>query len=229
LNKSANISGEVLTCDIFNSTFLVTIDSVPSTVRLGFGGPFIIENALAAIAVAHSLNIPLTTSVQALKETTAPAGRFEVLSTEPFVLINYAHTIAAVEKLLQFLKNNWSGNIIHVFGAAGGGRDTWKRPKLAELSEKYTDLSILTEENSFDESIDTILSTVNTGFKNKNRVLIIANRKDALKKAIELANGNSRTLLLFTGKGCETVMAGPYARKYPYNEKETVLCLLDNH
>lgn len=190
------------------------------------GGPFILENILAAVAVADSLGINVSVSKRALETNSSIPGRFEIVSENPCIIVDYAHTVAAVEKILSFARQEWSGKIIHIFGAAGGGRDKWKRPRLAELSEKYTDFSILTEENSFDEPIENILKEILAGFSDKNRVKIIPKRREAAAEAVR--RSDSATLLLFTGKGSETLIAGPLGRKTPYNEKETIWQVLNS-
>lgn len=221
------VRGEIISSDLFESIFRVYVGEQSAQIKMQSGGPFTMENALAAIAVAQALKIDLKTCAKALESIKNPPGRFEIVSKDPIVIVDYAHTIAAVEKVLSFVRKNWQGRIIHVFGAAGGGRDKWKRPDLARLSEKYTDFSILTEENSFDEPIENILEDISVGFQDNNRIAIIPNRKDAVTKAIEMTLDFKNTLLLLTAKGSETVIAGPFGRKTPYNEKETVLCLLN--
>lgn len=229
IREKADIQSQIINTDLFQNVFRVEMGGQSATVEMSAGGPFITENALAAIAVAKVLKITLATCVTALKKITNPPGRFEIVSKKPIIIVDYAHTIAAVEKILLFVRKNWQGKIVHVFGAAGGGRDKWKRPRLGELSEQFTDFSILTEENSFDEPTGNILQDIYAGFKNKNRVAIIADRRQADQKAVEMQMDSKDTLLLLTGKGCETVIAGPLARKTPYNEKQTILCLLNNY
>jgi len=229
VQQKADVQGQILNTDLFQNILGVELGRQSATMEMSAGGPFITENALAAIAVAQALKISLATCVTAFKKIANPPGRFEIVSKNPVIIVDYAHTIAAVEKILSFVRKNWRGQIIHVFGAAGGGRDRWKRPQLGELSERFTNFSILTEENSFDESTVDILQDIYVGFKNKDRVIIVADRRRADQKAVEMQMDSKDTLLLLTGKGCETVIAGPLTRKTPYNEKQTVLCLLNNY
>jgi UDP-N-acetylmuramoyl-L-alanyl-D-glutamate--2,6-diaminopimelate ligase len=203
----------------------VQYDEEKYDISLNEGGPFIVENILASLAVACAFNIPLKNSSLALRGTKNPPGRFEVVSLKPVIIVDYAHTIAGVEKLLSFVRKNWSKDIIHVFGAAGGGRDKWKRPELAKLSEKYTTVSILTEENPFDEPTSEIIHDIRKGFSEQREVYTEENRRDAVKKGLNMVLVDDG-LLLLTAKGSETVIAGPCGKKYPYNEKETVLCFL---
>ncbi|MSR71600.1 MAG: UDP-N-acetylmuramyl-tripeptide synthetase [Candidatus Taylorbacteria bacterium] len=229
IQEKADIQGQIINTDLFQNTFRVEMGGQSATFEMMAGGPFITENALAAIAVAKVLKITLVTCLTALKKITNPPGRFEIVSKKPIIIVDYAHTIVAVEKILLFVRKNWHGKIVHVFGAAGGGRDKWKRPRLGELSEQYTDFSILAEENSFDEPTANVLNDIYGGFKNKDRVAIVTDRKEADQKAVEMQMDSNDTLLLLTGKGCETVIVGPLSRKTPYNEKQTILCLLSNY
>lgn len=220
-----SIHGKILKSSILENIIRIAMAGKEDVIiELKEGGPFISQNVLAAVAVAYSLGIDVSISKRALETNPSIPGRFEIVSKNPCIIVDYAHTVTAVEKILSFVRQEWNGKIVHIFGAAGGGRDKWKRPKIAELSEKYTDFSILTEENSFDEPTENILEDILNGFKNKDRVKIIPKRTEAVADAIQ--RSDNATLLLFTGKGSETVIAGPLGRKIPYNEKEIIWQLL---
>lgn len=193
------------------------------------GGPFIISNLMSAISAALSLHISIDQCIKSAQSLKNPPGRFEVIKKKPFVIVDYAHTVAAVEKVLSFIKENWSGSIIHVFGAAGGGRDKWKRPLLAKLSEKYADYSILSEENSFDEPTFEILEQIKSGFTHLDRVETVIKREDAVEKAIQISKKYHNPMIIFTAKGSETVIAGPNGGKRPYNEASYIQCVLDKN
>ncbi len=220
------VRGTIKNSTIESNTLDVRYHETLTTLHLAQGGPFVCDNVLAAFAVCSLLNINPETARTALEQHCSVPGRFEVIKKKPLIIIDYAHTVAALTKLLIFLSENFSGEIHHVFGAAGGGRDRWKRPRLAELSERYTKTSILTEENSFDEPIQNILDDILKGFKDTHRATIIAQRTQAVAYALDTVTDS--TLLLFTGKGSETVIAHPLGRKVSYNEKETICRLLDS-
>jgi UDP-N-acetylmuramoyl-L-alanyl-D-glutamate--2,6-diaminopimelate ligase len=215
-----------ISADFFRSQFSIVYDNQTYDISLPAGGPFVVDNILASLAITCAFDIPLKNSISALKDIKNPPGRFEVVSSDPMIIVDYAHTIAGVEKLLSFVRKNWSKDIVHVFGAAGGGRDTWKRPELAKLSEKYTTVSILTEENPFDEPTIEIIDGIRKGFSEKRKIYIEEKRPKAVKKGFDMILENEG-LLLLTAKGSETVIAGPCGKKFPYNERETVLCLLN--
>jgi len=218
------IQGEIVESTLYKNIIRINEGASSWEVLLPIGGPFAPENALAAIAIGRSLGIPMEICIRALEKIAGIPGRFEIVSRKPFVIVDYGHTVAALEKLLPFVRRKWHGKIIHVFGAAGGGRDSWKRPRFGELSEQFCDISIITEENPFDEPRGAIAHDIIRGFKKTDNVEVILHRTDAVKKALELAT--EETLILCTGKGSETVIAAPLGKKIPYNEKETVLWLL---
>lgn len=222
--RSADVKATIIHNDLEKTEFFLSDNKESIKITPPLYGPFIVENVLAAATIARAFGIEFSIIKSAIERIQLIPGRFEIISRKPFVIVDYAHTVFAFKKLLEYLRNYYQGRIIHVFGAAGGIRDKWKRPVLGKLSEKYTNFSILTEENSFDEPTEKILEEIKKGFQDLSRVLIIPVRQEAIKKAISLMKKDD--LLLVTGKGCETVIVGPFGRKTPYNDKETILSLL---
>lgn len=152
-------------------------------------------------------------------------GRMQVFTTaEKTVVVDYAHTIHAVELCLKIVRAKTSGRVIHVFGAAGGGRDSYKRPTLAHLSETYADIHIVTEENSFDEPTEQILEAIMAGFVIGHPVHRIPSREAAVTYALSLAGPNDTVIC--TAKGSEVVIAGPGRSFRAYDERLFIsLCL----
>jgi len=107
---------------------------------------------------------------------------------------------------------SWPHNkIITVFGSAGGGRDKSKRPKMGALAAKYCDTIILTTEDTFEEDVNTIINDLAKGIGENGKwkiedgnLLKIIDRREAIKKAIELAQKDDIVLVL--GKGTEQKM-----------------------
>ncbi|MDI9355275.1 MAG: cyanophycin synthetase [Cyanobium sp. MAG06] len=121
------------------------------------------------------------------------------------IYIDYAHTVDSLEKMFQTFKDK---KIIHIFGSDGGGRDTAKRPLLGELSDKYSQNIILTEENPYNDNNFEIMNSIKFGIKRKELdkdLFIINNRREAIRKGIEIADksNDENTVLLITGKGSE--------------------------
>lgn len=188
-------------------------------------GPFASMNTAFAAHAAMLLGVSPSAVTKGAQAVGVIPGRFEIVSTVPLVIVDYAHTLNALGIVLPYVRKNTKGKLIHVFGAAGGGRDSYKRPLLAKLSEEYADISILTEENSFDEPVGDIISDIKKGFSETHPVEVFTQREEAVRRGLSLS-GPDDTLLL-TAKGSESVIAGPEGTKRPYTERTYIRCLLE--
>ncbi|MEN9405704.1 MAG: hypothetical protein RLY47_663 [Candidatus Parcubacteria bacterium] len=224
----SSLVGTILKNNLFQSELSYVYGKETHTLHLKLGGPFAPQNATAAIAASLCLGVSLKQSISALESLSLIPGRFDIIGQDPLVIVDYAHTTNAVAQILRYIKERAQGRLIHVFGAAGGGRDTWKRKELAELSERYADMSILTEENPFDEEPEKILTDITSGFSPTHLMLQLPHREDAVRRALELAK--KEDVVLLTAKGSETVIAGPNRTRRPYEERAYVsLCLQSIH
>jgi UDP-N-acetylmuramoyl-L-alanyl-D-glutamate--2,6-diaminopimelate ligase len=95
------------------------------------------------------------------------------------------------------------GKIISVFGSAGGGRDKWKRPELGKIASRYSDQIFITNEDSYDEDAFSIANDILAGC-DKNKADIILDRRQAIARALSLAQKGDIVLIL--GKGTEQTM-----------------------
>ncbi|MGL5903155.1 MAG: UDP-N-acetylmuramoyl-L-alanyl-D-glutamate--2,6-diaminopimelate ligase [Cetobacterium sp.] len=166
-------------------------------------GKFNMYNVLGAIGVARLLNIDEDLIKERVQKIKSAPGRFEtVCAGQDFkVIVDYAHTGDALENILQgVVELGESGKIITVFGC-GGERDKIKRPIMAKIAEKYSDIVIVTSDNPRTENSDDIISDIVKGFENKNYIVEI-DRKEAIKKAVLKAEKND--IILIAGKGHET-------------------------
>ena len=148
---------------------------------------FSVSNALAVLAGAYSLGIPLEESTRALKGAGGVRGRLETVETdgEYRILIDYSHKPDALEKVLKSLRPGVEGRLICLFGC-GGDRDRSKRPMMGEIATRLADLTILTSDNPRTEDPDKILDEIEAGIE-KGNYLRIADRQEAIRHAIELA------------------------------------------
>lgn len=193
-------------------------------------GGFNVYNSLAAICVGMSQGVSLETAKKALEKIQGVPGRMEVVQAEPFlVLVDLAHTPPAVEKVYQACRSllGAGAKMITVFGAAGGGRDKQKRPELGRLAARYCDIIILTNEDPYDENAPDIIEEIRKGIfaiqnpKSKiGDVYQILDRKEAIKKALAMANPGDVVLLL--GKGTEATMVFAGGRKIAWDERQVV-------
>jgi UDP-N-acetylmuramoyl-L-alanyl-D-glutamate--2,6-diaminopimelate ligase len=195
-------------------------------------------NFLAAYSVLKTLNISDKLIEKGFKTFKIPQGRMETIYDKDFkVIIDFAHTPNSFKNILEEIftfKKNKSNRIIHIFGSAGL-RDRFKRPLMGEVSSKHSDVIIITEEDYRTEDPDKIATDIIKGViknkflqvnpsklnkKSKKVYSIILDRKNAIKKAISIANKND--IILITGKSHEkSICRG--RKETPWDEKKTVI------
>lgn len=188
--------------------------------NLNLLGEFNIYNALAAISVGTVEKISLEKIKLALEKVKGIPGRLEIIMKEPFtVIVDYAHTPDALEKVYQTIRKSFKGKIIGVLGAAGGGRDKWKRPELGKIAEKYLDQIIVTNEDPYDENPGTIINEIAAGIK-EEQVEKIIDRREAICYALRVAQEGD--VVIITGKGCESLMCVAGDKKIPWDDRNIV-------
>ena len=193
--------------------------------NLGLLGKFNIYNSLAAICVGLSQGISLEKCKIALEEIKGIPGRMEIVIEKPFtVIVDYAHTPDALEKVYQTIRDTrckiQDAKLICVLGAAGGNRDKWKRPELGKIAAKYCNEIILTNEDPYDELPIEIINQIAEGIENKSAVHKILDRREAIKKAMSLAKPDD--VVIITGKGCEPWMCVAKGKKIAWDDREIV-------
>jgi len=188
-------------------------------------GNFNIYNALAAICVGLSQEISLENCKSALEKVKGISGRMEMVIQKPFkVFVDYAFTPAALEKVYKTLNELKTKNhtlkpkTICVLGAAGGGRDKWKRPVLGKLAFQYCDEIIITNEDPYNENPMEIINQVAEGCKTPTKKIL--DRREAIKKAMQSAQPED--LVIITGKGSEPWMCVAGGRKIPWDDRKIV-------
>jgi len=166
---------------------------------------FSVYNVLAAISVGLTLGIDLNSCVKSLATTKGVAGRFEVVSKNPLVIVDYAHTPDGLENVLVAAREITpkTSKLICLFGC-GGDRDATKRPKMGAIAERLSDKIVVTSDNPRSEDPQQIITDVLTGLKsiNTQTVFVEADRK----KAIELLKpiSSKEDVIVIAGKGHET-------------------------
>ena len=187
-------------------------------------GAFNVENALAAIAVTRSLGVPLETAAEALAEVEVVPGRMEFVSAgQPFsVLVDYAPEPESFRKLYEAVALFPKKRIIHVLGSCGGGRDRDRRPVLGRLAAEHADMVIVSNEDPYDDDPMEIIREVaagasEAGKKEGENLFLILDRKEALQKAIALAEPGD--IVIATGKGAEQAIVTAGGVKQPWDER----------
>lgn len=168
-------------------------------------GKFNVYNMAAAVAAAYILGVKRSDIVEGVANLEGVPGRFERLEVakDYDVIVDYAHTPDALEKLLESVKSITAQRVILVFGATGD-RDKGKRPIMGEIAAKYADRIILTDEESYNEDPDAIRRMVYEGIEaasGTGKTTEIADRGEAIARALSLARKGDTVLI--TGMGHE--------------------------
>jgi len=191
-------------------------------------GKFNVYNFGAAICVALSQDVPMEKIQEAVLKAKPIPGRMEVIEAgQNFTaIVDYSYESKSLESALKTVKIFNPKKVFVVFGATGGGRDKWRRPVMGEIADRYADIVIVTTDDPYDEKPKDIADAILSGvLKNKNRklkenVFEIVDRRQAIKKAIEMAQEGD--VVLFAGKGGEKWMNLANGKKISWDESEIV-------
>ncbi|MDQ3082476.1 MAG: UDP-N-acetylmuramoyl-L-alanyl-D-glutamate--2,6-diaminopimelate ligase, partial [Gemmatimonadota bacterium] len=190
-------------------------------VRLPLIGDVNVHNALGAIAVGLTVGMPLEELAAGLANLPQVPGRLEVISQDPTVLRDYAHTPDAIGRALAAIRPFTTGRIILVFGC-GGDRDRGKRMEMGAAAEAGADLVIITNDNPRTEDPERILDEIEEGMT-AGRHRRITKRKSAIAFALDDAQDGD--VVLLAGKGHETYQIIG-TKRLPFDEKLIVHELL---
>lgn len=170
-------------------------------------GSFNAYNILAIYAVSELLGMDELELLQGISKLESVSGRFEYMVSESNItaIVDYAHTPDALENVLNTIGEIRTKNeqLITVVGC-GGDRDKEKRPLMGALAAAKSDIAIFTNDNPRSEDPDLILESMEAGVsaEHTRKVLVIADRKQAIKTAVQMAKSND--MILVAGKGHET-------------------------
>ena len=189
----------------FNGTqFTLTTSQRTSLVKTPLIGGFNVYNAVAALAAAVELKLNLREAIKNLEHCPQVPGRLESVVDRQInyrVFVDYAHTPDALVNAIAALRELNPNRLITVFGC-GGDRDREKRPPMAAAAEQGSDLAILTSDNPRSEDPEQILEDAQKGFQRSSSYELILDRREAIRRAIDLAG--ERDIVLIAGKGHET-------------------------
>ena len=170
-------------------------------------GNFNAYNVLAIYATAELLGLEKVETLRMISELESVAGRFQYLISDNKItaIVDYAHTPDALKNVLETINSIRTKNeeLITVFGC-GGNRDKTKRPKMGHIASALSSKVIITSDNPRNEAPESIMEDIEKGIEPQNfkKVLSIADRKQAIKTACQMANPND--IILIAGKGHET-------------------------
>jgi UDP-N-acetylmuramoyl-L-alanyl-D-glutamate--2,6-diaminopimelate ligase len=169
-------------------------------------GEFNVHNLLGTLGVLIACDMPLAEALAALGRLAPPAGRMQRLGGDgkPTVVVDYAHTPDALDKVLAALRPVAAegGTLIAVFGA-GGDRDPGKRPEMGEVAARRADRIVITSDNPRGEDPQAIANAIARGVLDagSRRYAIELDRAKAIRDAI--AQADIGDVVLVAGKGHE--------------------------
>ncbi|MDP3725858.1 MAG: UDP-N-acetylmuramyl-tripeptide synthetase [bacterium] len=183
-----------------------------------FSGLFNIYNILAAAVSAKHISIGGETIKSALQKCKGIPGRMEYIDEgQDFtVIVDYAHTPDSLQKVYEVFHES---NKICVLGAAGGGRDEWKREVLGSIANTHCSTIILTNEDPYDENPLEIVYNIQKGITEPIFKIVI-DRREAIRHALKEAKTGD--VVIITGKGSELFIMGPSGVKIPWSDAGVV-------
>jgi UDP-N-acetylmuramoyl-L-alanyl-D-glutamate--2,6-diaminopimelate ligase len=167
-------------------------------------GQFNLSNVMATLATLCLLNIPFEQALKALQDLEPVPGRMQTFGgkgSKPMVVVDYAHTPDALEKVLTALRKHCKGRLLCLFGC-GGDRDDGKRPLMAQIAEQLADYVVVTDDNPRTEDPQKIVNDILRGFIHQEKINIEHNRSKAIADIIQYATADD--CVLIAGKGAET-------------------------
>jgi UDP-N-acetylmuramoyl-L-alanyl-D-glutamate--2,6-diaminopimelate ligase len=171
-------------------------------VRSALLGRFNLSNLLAVVGALLGMDYPLDEILRVLPQLQGPVGRMQRLggARQPLVVVDYAHTPDALEKVLEALRPHVEGRLLCLFGC-GGDRDRGKRPLMAAVVERLADGVLVTDDNPRGEAPEQIFSDIRAGFAAPERVQFVHGRGQAIAQLIAAAS--PADVLVLAGKGHE--------------------------
>jgi UDP-N-acetylmuramoyl-L-alanyl-D-glutamate--2,6-diaminopimelate ligase len=165
-------------------------------------GRFNLSNLLAVVGALLGLNYGLDEILRVLPQLQGPVGRMQRFGgqQQPLVVVDYAHTPDALEKVLEALRPHVTGRLLCLFGC-GGDRDRGKRPLMAAVAERLADAVLVTDDNPRTEDPAQILADIRAGFAKPEAVVFVHGRGDAIARLI--ASAKVGDVVVLAGKGHE--------------------------
>lgn len=224
LNADDKFVGEFKKIKSKKKIYYEMADWVKWGINTELKGGFNKSNILAAATVAQTYGIEKEIIEKAIEKIKSVPGRMEFIDVGQLfkVVVDYAHTPDSLEQVYKTLRQELpeGGKLICVLGAAGGGRDKWKRAEFGKIADRFCDKVILTNEDPYDEDPESIINDIAQGIKEKEYFKII-DRSEAIKEAV--TNAYKGDIVAITGKGSENSIATAGGKKIPWSEREVVM------
>lgn len=202
----STVKGDIVAKNIVNHSLGAEFDLCYKNesvhIKLSLPGIYNVYNALDSAGICINEGISLKTIQEGIQNVVVP-GRCENV-TKGYdlgfdVIVDYAHTPDGLENILKTAREFTEGRLISVFGC-GGDRDKTKRPLMGKIGTDLSDIAVITSDNPRSEDPALIIKDIVKGVE-KDNYIVIEDRKEAIKKAIKLAQKGD--VIVVAGKGHE--------------------------
>ncbi len=204
VKKEADVKASDIDFSVDGAKLIVHFNGKTEKMNLHLNGMFSVYNAMAAFATALAMGVDYKVIINALEKTKSVAGRFEIVTKKPLVIVDYAHTPDGLENVLKAARELTpaTSNLICLFGC-GGDRDTTKRPKMGKIADELSNKVVVTSDNPRSEDPQLIISDIMTGIKtvDTQRIFVEPDRGEAIKFLKEISKPED--VIVIAGKGHE--------------------------
>jgi UDP-N-acetylmuramoyl-L-alanyl-D-glutamate--2,6-diaminopimelate ligase len=204
LNNDSDIYVKDIQYKYEGTTCKLVTPSFESEIFINIPGKIYIYNTLSVIGALILLGYSREEIINGISNFKNIDGRFDKVQTNTDfdIIIDYAHSSDALEKVITEINRFKKGRLITIFGCTGN-RDKHKRPIMGKISETLSDITILTSDDLYDEDPNEIILDILKGIDNKDNIFQDIDRGNAIKMGIDLAKKDD--IILIAGKGHETV------------------------
>ena len=203
--EQGDVRAESLRFGTTNFSFDAVTPYGNAAVQVNLVGKFNVYNVLAVLATLLVSQVSLADAIAVIAQIESAKGRMQMLGggSLPLVVVDYAHTPDALEKVLDTLKQQASSKLICVFGC-GGNRDKGKRPEMGKVATSLADAVVVTSDNPRDEAPDDIIEDILKDMHGNgmhSNYMVEPDRAKAISVGILSAKPND--IVLIAGKGHE--------------------------
>ncbi|BBP46557.1 UDP-N-acetylmuramoyl-L-alanyl-D-glutamate--2,6-diaminopimelate ligase [Thiosulfatimonas sediminis] len=191
------------------------------TLEVPLLGAFNAENLLCALSCVLANHFAQDAVLAAMSQIRSVAGRMQIVHRQPTVVVDFAHTADALEKLLQALSQHQQDSSLMVLFGCGGDRDQQKRPLMAQVAERYADKVFITSDNPRYEDPQQIIEQIVAGLQKPAEAQIEIDRRSAIRSALEQLSVTENAVLVIAGKGHEDYQEIA-AQRFPFSDAAVV-------
>lgn len=227
LNGASDAAVRCLTVDTEPDALRLALDVMGrrAAVRVPLLGRFNAANVAATLGALRALDLSLPEALERLRLLRPVVGRMERFCGDgdgPAVVVDYAHTPAALQAALAAVHAHYPGRIWCVFGC-GGDRDRGKRPMMGAIARGGADRIVLTNDNPRGEEPLRIIAEIQAGAGDGSQVVVIPDRAEAIRRAVSEAGPGD--VVLVAGKGHEDYQIIGDERRH-HSDREAVRAAL---